>query len=144
VRVFSGASAAAVASLVLTACAGAGSTAPATGAVCNVPASIYPSLSSPAPNATGVQTSGLAITIVPGMPGEKLRLTDAAGTVLPGGGFTPSATPPFFFADAPQLAAHTTYTVHVIETGLPVQSAQIPCGFPGGVNDAVAGSFTTQ
>jgi hypothetical protein len=139
------------AALALSACGGAGSTAPAARVVCSVPALIAPVLVVPALNATGVPTTLGTIVIGQAAPNISLRLVDANGSFVAGGAFTaapappqPAFGPPYYQAVIPALAPHTTYTVHVLQGGLPVQSAAAPCGFPGGVYDATAGSFTTQ
>lgn len=134
----------------LTGCAGAGSTGVAPASICNGPLLILPQLVSPAPNATGVSTAVGAVIVDQGRSGWTLRLVAANGAVIDGGTFGPANTvtidpsKPYYQASVPTLAPNTKYTVHVIENDYAVQSAQAPCGLPGGIYDATSGSFTTQ
>ena len=66
------------------------------------------------------------------------------GTFSPANTVTIDPSRPYYQASVPPLAPSTKYTVHVIENDYPVQSAQAPCGLPGGTYDATSGSFTTQ
>ncbi len=135
--------------LILTLAGCGGSGGGATGPCQAVPQVVTapPVLLSPQPGAAGVQTSGLSVAISynPANDGT-LRLVDAAGNTLAGSAFGPVVTPippgNTAAASAPQLAAHTTYTVFVDAVYPPAERCTADAR--SGPTSFQLGSFTTS
>lgn len=136
-----------VAALAIAGCAGGGSTMPPPTCVTPFILRADPVLAYPAPGATGVPASSLTIEILNG-GAYPVVLDDGHGVHIAAGTLSPTTNPPpvtivpgAWYVTAPQLAAHTTYTVDVI-----VPQSSTGCGTPAPLPPATfaLGSFTTQ